>query len=53
MKFTSKDYNGVEIEMEVPEDFAIDDVLEYFQKFLRANGYMIDWDQELMLVDVT
>jgi len=52
MKFSRWDENGTKIEMEVHNESTIDEVLEEFQNFLRACGYVIDYNQRLVLEDM-
>ena len=52
MKFSRWDENGTKIEMEVHNESTIDEVLEEFQNFLRACGYVIDYNQCLVLEDM-
>ena len=52
MKFSRWDENGTKIEMEVHDESTIDEVLEEFQNFLRACGYVIDYNQCLVLEDM-
>jgi len=49
MKFIQESDNGTKIEVEVHEDSTIDEVLEEFQNFLRGCGYVIDYNQCLVL----
>ena len=49
MKFISCHKNGTKIEMEVCNESTIDEVLEEFQNFLRGCGYVINYDQCLVL----
>ena len=52
MKFINNNTNGVKNETEVPNDCTIDEVLEEFQHFLRACGYIIEYNQCLTFVDM-
>lgn len=52
MKFIQHQDDGTKIEMEVHVHSTLDEVLEGFQNFLRACGYMIDYDKVLDIVDV-
>jgi len=52
MKFSRWDENGTKIEMEVHDESTIDELLEEFQNFLRACGYVIDYNQCLILEDM-
>jgi len=49
MKFTHQHSDGTKIEIEMLEDPHLDTVLEEFQNFLRACGYVIDYNQCLVL----
>ena len=52
MKFSRWDENGTKIEMEIHDESTIDEVLEEFQNFLRACGYVIEYNQCLILEDI-
>ena len=52
MKFSRWDKNGTKIEMEVYDESTIDEVLEEFQNFLRACGYVIEYNKCLVLEDM-
>lgn len=52
MKFAHQHPDGTKIEMEIPEHSSIDSVLEEFQNFLRACGYVIEYDKCLVLEDI-
>ena len=49
MKFKHQHSDGTKIEIEVGEHASIGAVLEEFQNFLRACGYVIEYDQYLCL----
>ena len=49
MKFTHQHSDGTKIEIEMAEHAPIDNVLEEFQNFLRACGYVIEYNQCLVL----
>jgi len=49
MKFTHQHSNGTKIEIEMLEEPSIDAVLEDFQNFLRACGYVMDYNNYLVL----
>jgi hypothetical protein len=51
MKFSRWDERGTKIETEVHDDCTLDEVFEEFTNFLRACGYVIDYDKVLNLVD--
>lgn len=51
MKFSRHDISGTKIEVEIHDDCALDEVFEEFQNFLRACGYVIDYNKVLDLVD--
>ena len=51
MKFSRHDISGTKIEMEVHDDITLDEVFEEFTNFLRACGYVIDYNKVLDLVD--
>jgi hypothetical protein len=44
--------NGTKVEMEIHDDSSIPEVLEEFQNFLRACGYVIDYNKVLDLIDM-
>jgi hypothetical protein len=54
MKFIKSDryanQDRVKIEMEVHDESSLDEILEEFQNFLRACGYVIEYDQHLGLI---
>jgi hypothetical protein len=52
MKFSRWDENGTKIEMEVHDDITLDEVLEEFQNFLRACGYVIEYNKVLTIEDM-
>ena len=49
MKFTHQHSDGTKIEMEMAEHSSMDEVLDEFQNFLRACGYVIEYNQCLVL----
>ena len=56
MKFIREDryanQNRTRIEMEVHDECTLDEVLEEFQNFLRACGYVIEYDKVLTIEDM-
>ena len=52
MKFTHQHSDGTRIKIEVSEHASMDAVLEEFQSFLRACGYVIEYNQVLCLEDM-
>jgi hypothetical protein len=52
MKFSRNSINGVRTEIEIHDDCALDEVLEEFQNFLRACGYMIEYNKVITIVDI-
>lgn len=52
MKFIRHSIDGTKIEVEIHDDSSLDEVLEEFQNFLRACGYMIEYNQCLVLGDM-
>ena len=52
MKFTHQHSDGTKIEIEMVEHASMDNVLEEFQNFLRACGYVIEYNQYLILEDI-
>ena len=49
MKFSRWDEHGTKIEMEVHDHSTLDEVLGEFQNFLRGCGYVIEYNQCLVL----
>jgi hypothetical protein len=49
MKFTHQHSDGTKIEIEMAEHASMDAVLEEFQNFLRACGYVVEYNQCLVL----
>ena len=49
MKFIQHQDNETKIEMEIDNHSSLDEVLYEFQNFLRACGYMIEYDKCLVL----
>lgn len=52
MKFSRENCHGVKIEMEIPGACTLDEVLEEFQNFLRACGYVIEYNKILDILDM-
>jgi hypothetical protein len=56
MKFIKEDryanQNRTKIEMEVHDESTLDEILDEFQNFLRACGYVIEYNKVLDLVDM-
>jgi len=56
MKFSKSDryanQDRTKIEMEVHDESTLDEVLVEFQNFLRACGYVIEYNQCLILEDI-
>jgi len=52
MKFTHQHSDGTKIELEIPDHAAMDTVLEEFQNFLRACGYVVEYNQCLFLGNI-
>ena len=52
MKFSTENHRGVKTEMEIPDDCTLPVVLEEFQNFLRACGYVIEYNKVLDMVDM-
>jgi hypothetical protein len=52
MKFSRCSDDGTRIEVEIPTHLTIDEVLDEFQNFLRACGYVIEYNQCLTFVDM-
>jgi hypothetical protein len=51
MKFI-REYESNRIEMEIPDYYTIDEVLDEFTSFLRACGYVIDYNKTIEMVNV-
>ena len=52
MKFSRHEDSGTKIEVEVHDESTLDEVLEEFQNFLRACGYVIEYNKVLDVVDM-
>ena len=52
MKFSHQHSNGTKIEIEMLEEPHLDAVLEEFQNFLRACGYVIEYNKVLTIEDM-
>lgn len=52
MKFSRWNEHGTKVEMEVHDESSLDEVLDNFQLFLRACGYVIEYNKVLDLVDI-
>lgn len=52
MKFSRWDEHGTKIEMEVHDESTLDEVLVEFANFLRACGYVIEYNKVLDIVDI-
>ena len=52
MKFIQNRDDGTKIEMEIADHTYIDEVLEEFQNFLRACGYVIEYNKVLTIEDM-
>ena len=56
MKFIKEDryanQNRTKIEMEVHDESTLDEILDEFQNFLRACGYVIEYNKTLDLVNI-
>ena len=48
MKFI-REYDSTRIEMEIPDYLTIDEVLKEFENFLRACGYVIDYNTQIVI----
>ena len=51
MKFINEDHTGMKVTVEIPDDSTIDQALDAFTYFLRASGYVIDYNKTLVLED--
>lgn len=52
MTFSKWDDNGTQIRFEVHDENTLPEVLEEFTNFLRACGYMIEYNKILDIVDM-
>ena len=52
MKFIQHQDNGTEIEIKIDDHASLNEVLEEFQNFLRACGYVIEYNKVLDIVDM-
>ena len=53
MKFSKYDTeSGTNVEIEIHNHSTLDEVLDEFQNFLRACGYVIQYNPCLVLVDM-
>jgi len=52
MKFTNENIEGEKIELEINDHAHLDDVLQAFQNFLRACGYVIEYNKVLTIEDM-
>lgn len=50
MKFIDES-KGDKIEMELHEHATVPEVLEFFERFLRACGYIIPYDETIELIE--
>jgi hypothetical protein len=51
MKFSRTGTDGTRIEMEVHDESTIDEVLDEFKNFLRACGYVINYNENIEVVN--
>lgn len=51
MKFISENLTGTKVTVEISDDSTIDQALDAFMDFLRAAGYVIDYNKTLVLED--
>jgi deoxyribose-phosphate aldolase len=52
MKFIKYSTGGTKVEIEISDESTLDEVLGEFTNFLRACGYVIDYNKALDLVDM-
>jgi len=52
MKFSKWNDHGTKVEMEVHDESTLGEVLDNFQLFLRACGYVIEYNKVLDIVDM-
>ncbi len=53
MKFTHQhSLCGTKIKVEIMEHATLDQVLQEFQNFLRACGYVVEYNQGIFLEDI-
>ena len=51
MKFINEDHTGMKVTVEIPDESTIEQALDAFMGFLRASGYVIDYNKTLVLED--
>jgi hypothetical protein len=52
MKFIKCSDDGTRIEVEIHNHSTLDEVLDEFQNFLRACGYVIEYNKVLCIADM-
>ena len=52
MKFIKCSDDGTRIEVEIHNHSTLDEVLDEFQNFLRACGYVIEYNKVLYIADM-
>ena len=53
MKFISEnEYNGTKVVVELSDESTLTEAFEEFTNFLRASGYVIDYNKRIDLVNV-
>lgn len=52
MMFSRLDENGTKIVIEVHNNSTLDEVLDEFTNFLRACGYVIEYNKVLIIEDM-
>lgn len=52
MKFEQEQQNGTKIWIEISDEATIDEACEAFQNFLRACGYVINYNEVISVIDM-
>lgn len=52
MKFIREQENGTKVEIQIDDHSTLDEALEGFQQFLRACGYVIEYNEVVTIVDM-
>lgn len=52
MKFEQEQRNGTKVSIEISDESTIDDACEAFQNFLRACGYVINYNEVIAVINM-
>ena len=52
MKFIQEQENGTKVEIQIDDHASLDEALEGFEQFLRACGYVIEYNEVVTIVDM-